>query len=254
MHRTNPRNFRNAYTIVSFDPVFSHTTVTFVQYDPNEGSFSYESVRSYHHAISAGTTFAAGDVAAALEQYCGDAEKCSHYLASVLVGHMSDVPVKVGDTVFLGRSDSKIHTWILAYVLSTERFFAVGKIINLLHGRKTLEAILEEHGGPVITYIDALLELTSVNENLSEQLHMRNVDARRLAGIEMRKSVRKYIRTNGRSTRSRETGMKLRSLAERCVTLEDEYASARANRMLALCLARSHEIAIEIGRKSCTRD
>ena len=162
------RNFRNAYTIISFDPVFSHTTVIFVQYDPNEGSFSYESVRSYHHAISAGTTFAAGDVAAALEQYCDDAKKCSHYLASVLVGHMSDVPVKMGDAVFFGTVGLENAQVDPGLRLTTEQFFAVGKILNLLHGSKTLEAILEEHGGPVITYIDALLELTSVNEGTSK--------------------------------------------------------------------------------------
>ena len=239
------RNFRNAYTIISFDPVFSHTTVTFVQYAPSEGSFSYESVRSYHHAISAGTTFAAGDVAAALEQYCDDAKKCSHYLASVLVGHMSDVPVRMGDTVFFGtvglenaQVDPRLH-------LTTEQFVAVGKIISLLHGRKTLEAILNEHGGPVVTYIAALLELTSVNENLSEQLKMRNVDARRLAGIEDGSPFANTVALMEDLLAAGDWD-KLRSLAERCVTLEDEYASARANRMLALCLARSHE--------NCDRD
>ena len=42
------RRFRNAYTVVTLDPLYAKTNVTFVQYNPNEGSFSYEAHRSYH--------------------------------------------------------------------------------------------------------------------------------------------------------------------------------------------------------------
>ena len=234
------RKFHNAYTIVSFDPIFSNTTVTFVQYDPNEGSFSYESVRSYRHEISTRSIYAAGEVAAALEQYCHDAENCSHYLASLLVGRMSDVPVKVGDTLFFGAIGLEKLDEDPCLRLITERFLAVGRVMSLLHGHKNLAEILEEHGGPVLAYVDALLALTAANGNLSEQLQMRNDDARRLAGIE---DGSPFGNTLALMKDLLEAGDwdRLRTLAERCSTLDDVNASAWANRMLALCLARSHE-------------
>ena len=247
------RKFHNAYTIVSFDPIFSHTTVTFVQYDPNEGSFSYESVRSYHHEISTGSIYAAADVAAALEQYCHDAENCSNYLASVLVGHMSDVPVKIGNTVFLGAVGLENPEGDSCLRLITERFLAVGRVMSLLHGRKTLDEVLEEHGAAIGAYVDALLSLTTENGNLSEQLQMRNEDARRLAGIEDGNPFANTLALMQDLLEAEEWD-NLRSLAERCSTLDDVNASARANRMLALCLARSHEYPDRDRAKELFRD
>ena len=125
---------------------------------------------------------------------------------------------------------------------TTEKFLTIGRAINLLYGRKTLEAILVEHGSAVISYVEALQRLTEANENLSEQLLMRNEDGRRLAGIEEPSPFGNTLALMDDLLAAGEWE-KLQSVAERCAELDDKSAATYGKRMLALCLARSHESA-----------
>lgn len=234
------RRFRNAYTIVTLDPLYAQTHVTFVQYNPNDGIFSYESLRSYHQELSKASECTAGELATALEKYYESADRYSYYLGSVLIGHMSDVPVKIGDTVFVGALGLRGADDDGCLRQTTEHFLTVGRAINLMYGHKTLETILEEHGAPVRPYVDALGTLSEDNQNLSAQLEMRNEDGRRLAGMEEPIQFRNTIALMD-DLLAAEDWQNLQSLAARCTNLDDENAAARANRMLALCLARSSE-------------
>ena len=234
------RRFRNAYTVVTLDPLYAKTNVTFVQYNPNEGSFSYEAHRSYIQELSTETECTAGEVAAALAMYYDEAAQYSHYLSSLLLGQMSDVPVKVGSDVVFGAPAFGESEEDGDLSQTTEKFRTIGRAINLLYGRKTLDAILGEHGAAVVPYVDALRRLSETNKNLSEQLLMRNEDGRRLAGMEEPSPFGNTLALMDDLFAAGEWE-KLQSLAERCAVLDDTSAATYGKRMMALCLARSHE-------------
>ena len=234
------RRFRNAYTIVTLDPLYAKANVTFVQYNPNDGSFSYEARHSYYQELSTETECTAGEVATALATYYDRALQYSHYLSSLLLGQMSDVPVKVGDAVVFGALEFGESEEDGDLKQTTENFLTIGRAINLLYGRRTLDAILEDHGAAVVPYVDALRMLCETNRNLSEQLLMRNEDGRRLAGMEEPSPFGNTLALMDDLLAAGEWES-LQSLAERCTILEDTSAATHAKRMLALCLARSHE-------------
>ena len=234
------RKFRNAYTLVTLDPFHAQTHVTFVQYDPTAGAFSYESTRLYAHEIDAATDCPVGELAKAVEHYCCDAMGFSSYLASLLLGDVSDVPIQTNDTVAFGTLDLLKRQLDGDLLDLTIRFLALGRAIKLLYGHKPMAEILEEHGEPLLSYARFLITLSATDANLMEQLKMRNNDAGKLA---VANSASPFHHTLELMDDLLEAGEweSLREVAERSCKLDEPSTAAKGQRILALCLARSSE-------------
>ena len=231
---------RNAYTAITFDPLLASTEVTFVQYDPTEGTFSYESKRCYRHEIAAAARCTAGELAGAIEVYCPDAIDVSHYLALLLLGDMSEVPIRTNGIMSFGTIDLLKRQPDSDLTAATTSFLTVARAIKLLHGRKPLNAIFADHGGPLVSYVARLRTLCGTEAGLSEQLTMRNNDASSLAGADTAEPFGHTLRLLD-DLLAEGAWDRLRELAERSCALDDAAAVCKAKRMLALCLARSTE-------------
>ena len=234
------RVFHNAYSVIALDPLSAQSEITFVQYKPSEGAFSYESKRSYSHEISAPASCSTIELASGIEEYCQDASDLSYYLASLLLGDVTYVPIRTGETVAFGAPAllSKEHDGELTE--ATHGALSVGRAVRLLYRCKPLDEILIDHGEPLMAYVETLRVLGMTNSNLREQMHMRNKDAANLAGAE---DTAPFRHTLGLLDDLLAQGDwdGLRDLAERCCKVDNSAVEAQGKRMLALCLARYTE-------------
>ena len=234
------RTFRNTYSLISFDPLNAETQVTFVQYDPQEGTFSYESTRRYPHKIDAAAPCGVAELADAIETLCSETTEISHYLASLLLGDVSDVPVRIGNKISFGTLEllKRQNDAVLEDV--TTRFLTVGRAVTLLCRKESLNQILADHGGPIISYVDKLRAIYENDARLLRQLIMRNSDALTLAASAAAEPFQHTLNLldDLHAAGDWET---LREHAERCSRLDNERASNEGKRMVALCLAQSSE-------------
>ena len=231
---------RNAYTAVAFDPLHARAEVTFVQYEPTEGMFLYESKRSYEHEIDATGRCAPTDLSAAIEVFCPDAKSFSAYLASLLLGDMSEVPISINGTIAFGTIGLLERQCDDELAAVTTTFLTLSRAIKLLHGRKALNEILSDHGGPLRSYVDKLRKMMKSKNALQGQIARRDSDARRLSGASASEPFGHTLALLDDLLSAGEWE-ELRGLAERCSTFDDPFAAAKATRLLALCLARSSE-------------
>ena len=234
------RGYRNAYSVITFSPLASRTDVTFVQYDPTEGIFSYESKKSYPHEIDSKIFCTTGDLAVAIEHYHSETVDISYYLASLLLGQMSDLPIQTDGTVVFGTPDFLKQQPDTELKNATNCFLTVGRAIKLLHERKLLMGILKDHGEGLMSYVRTLRRLCATEPDLSEQLMIRNSNAKLLARtadpepFQHTLSLLDYLLAEGEWD-------ELRKLAERCCEQDDLAVKSKGKRALALCLARSSE-------------
>ena len=241
------RSAHNSYTVVTFDPLYAKTDVTFIRYDPTNGAFSFHSDRSYPHQMDAAVTCGIGELADALGAYCPAVVDFSYYLAALLVESAAEVPISVDGGVVFGtvsfmqqQPDSELKAAALD-------FLTVSNAVKLLYGHKTLEEILATDGQPVARYGSALLALSDTE--IRAQIVQRNDSARMLAGADAEKPF-SHTLTLLKELRDSEELDALREQAERYIGLEDSYTAAYAKRMLALCLAGSSEYA-DLNRAIC---
>ena len=232
------REAHNTYTVVTLDPLYAKTDVTFVRYDPTSGAFSFHSDRSYPHQVDAAVACGIGELADALSAYCPTVASLSYYLAALLVESIAEVPIPVDAGVVFGtvsllrqQPDSELKN-------ATLDFLTVSNAVKLLYGRRPLEEILATNGQPVSRYGSALLALSDAEGQA--QIAQRDDSARLLASAD---TVKPFSHTLTLLEELRAAGEweTLRQQAERHIGLEDPFAAAHVKRMLALCLARSSE-------------
>ena len=231
------RVFQNAYSVITLDPLHARSEVIFVQYNPPEGAFSYESHRSNSHEIDAPDSCPTVELANGIEQYCQDASDVSYYLAALLLGDVTDVPIRTGETVAFGAPAllSKQNDGEL--MEATHGALAVGRAVRLLYGRKPLDEILTEHGEPLRAYVETIRVLCTTNGGLREQMLMRNYDAAGLGGAADATPFQHTLDLL-EDLLAQGDWEGLRELAERCCKLENPAVAAKGKRALALCHAR----------------
>ena len=232
------RVFRNAYTVVQLDPLNAHTDVTFVQYDPTDGAFSYASHRRYIQELTTSTHCTTPELADAIQNYCLPTLPIPYYLASLLLGDVSDVPIPTPNATLFGTPaflNSQLDT---DFAATTARFLTVGRAVRLLHGHKPLPQILQDHATPIDAYVTSLAALCPTRADLLEQLMTRNDAA---ASIPHPHDANPFHHTLTLLDEYLAAGDwdNLRELASRSCDLPDPAAAAVAKRMLALYLARS---------------
>ncbi len=235
------REAHNAYTTILLDPLHAKVDVTFVQYNPRNGTFSLEENQSFPYEVSASAPCDVGELAHALEQCCPVIDT-SYYLAAVLLGDISEVPLQASNGVAFGSVALLEKQPEDDFKVATINFLAVSNAIKLLSGRKTLSEILTSHSSPIKIFGEKLREICKTNDDVKEQLVSREANARKLAETEADGAFKYTLDLLDELLHAGEWDM-LHEMAERNCGLPDPAAAAKAKRMLALCLVNSTESA-----------
>lgn len=234
------RDSHNAYTMVTLDPLHACADVKFVQYDPTNGAFSYQSDHTFDHQVDAVAACGIREMAEALSTYCPAVEEYCYFLAALLTESISDVPLSAGESVVFGALSVLRGQPQTELQTATLEFLSLVNAVKLLYGRKQLDEILATNGEPVAHYGTVLIALCDQNTDFSIQLAERNEFARKLAGAD---ATKPFSHTLSLLHELHDAGdwEDLRSQAERHIDADAPQVAAEAMRMLALCCARSPE-------------
>ena len=234
------REAYNAYTTVTLDPLHAKDDISFIQYNPTSGTFSLEDKRTFPHQFDAPIPCDVGKLALALELYCPTVADMSYYLAAILLGDISEVPICSGNDFVFGTVDLLQKQPENELKATTINFLTVSNAIKLQHDRKPLCKILATNGGPVKILDKQLKAACKTNNNLQKELTVRNTNARKLAYTDDNK-VFQHTMALFDELLAAEEWETLRMHAERYCDHANPAVAAKAKRMLALCLAQSTE-------------
>lgn len=234
------REAYNAYTAVALDPLHAKVDITFVQYNPKSGNFSLEEKHNFPHKFDTPKLCDVGELAQALELYYPTLVDVSYYLAALLLGDISEVPICAGNEFAFGTIDLLEKQPENELKAATINFLTVGNAIKLQYDRKPLCEILAADGAPVKTLVAKLKDICKTNNDLQIELTLRNTNARKLADTDDNNAFQHTMELFDELLAS-EDWETLRMQAERNCDLENPIVAAKAKRMLALCLAQATE-------------
>lgn len=234
------RDSHNAYTIVTLDLLHSRADVRFVQYDPTDGAFSYQSSRKFDYQIDAVVACGIREMAEALSTYCPAVKEYCYFLAALLTESISDVPFLAGESVVFGALSVLLDQPQTELQTATLEFLSLANAVKLFYGRKQLDEILATNGEPVAHYGTVLNDLCDQNDDFSIQLAEHNEFARKLAGADATEPFHHTLSLL-RELHDASDWDGLRSQAERHIDAGTPEVATEAMRMLALCCALSSE-------------
>ena len=231
---------RNTYTTIELDPLAGKADVVFIQYNPQSSAYEYVSRRSLKYAIDGPSSCTVAELADAIDSYCRGASGLSGYLAALLLGFSSDVPMMSDDGLVFGNWDSIDGIGKLSLMNVAAKFRGVGRAVRLLHGRKPLDEILKAHGESIPAFVRRLESLAEMHPMVKDYMTMQNEARTRPQatgnGEPLRHTVDLLVDLVGMDDWDG-----ARDLAERTIDVSEGASRVRVARILALCLARSTE-------------
>ena len=231
---------RNTYTTVELDPLAGKAEVAFIQYNPQSSAFEYVSTKCLDYAIDGPCKCTVAELADAIDIYCKEASGFSGYLASLLLGFSSDVPMMLGGGIVFGNWDSVEGSGDESLKKAAANFRGVGRVVRLLHGRKPLEEILKTHGDSISEFLSRLKPLAEKQAVVKRYISMQNEARQRMHATGNGEPLRHTVELLEDLVRT-DDWHGARNLAERTMDVSEGASRIRVSRILALCLARSTE-------------
>ena len=231
---------RNTYTTMELDPLSGEACVTFVQYNPQTSSYEYVFHRRVDYAIDGPCDCTVTELANAIDSYCSDAREYSGYLARLLLGYSSDVPMTSEGHVVFGNWDCIEGFGDAALIDVAEEFNTVGRAVKLLHGRRQLDEILVAHGAPILAFVRRLESLAETQPAVKDYVRMQSEARTRPQAGGSGEPLIHTVRLLADLV-SMDEWDRARELAERTLDVSEGIVKSKVRRILALCLARSSE-------------
>ena len=231
---------RNTYTIVELDPLAGAAKVTFVQYNPQTSRYEYVWDRRLDFPIDGKCDCTAAELSSAIVSYRAELKGVSKYLAKLLLGLSSDVPLVTDGRIVFGNWSFVEGCGDASLIEAAQKFQGVGRAVRLLYGRRALDEILIANGEPIYAFGQRLKMLAEAKPAVEEYLRMQE-EARtgRQAGASGQ-SLKHTVELLADMVRM-DDWERARELAERTLDVSEGAAKAKVQRTLALCLGRSWE-------------
>ena len=234
------RDFHNSYSIVVLDLQHRLRTVRVYRYNHISRSFYESDARSYPIDVKPLATCSVSDLATAIADGWPKLEPLAFYLASILMGRKTDLPIRSQDSYAFGSIDVMQDQPESALKSKTLHFVTFTNILTVLYDRISLSDILERYGEPVEQYGEELMSICESASELFDRLREHNRDAQLLEGSKPRESF-SHTRNLFDELADSHAWDLLREQAERRLGIEDSGVAVVAKRYLALGLANSAE-------------
>lgn len=236
------RQTHNAYYAVKLDLLHGIRNVTSVQYSPTSSTFSPTSSDDFPIEVMPVATCGVGELASAMRIYCPKLKPLVHYLSALVLSQKAEFPIPVQNGYQFGAFD-------LLFTLSdtdlkdrTSEFMTFKNVLHVLYNRKSLSEILAQHGNLIRRYGEALIKARDTDSVLRKRLEDYERDSWRLASIGPQEAFSHTLNRLSELADAAEWD-NLRVQAERLLDVGDLTVATQAERMLALALANSGELA-----------
>ena len=160
----------------------SNAEVRTVQYNPSEGRFAYEASSRHNLRLGGEIAYSTSVLGQAIENRWPVHKTFSYYLAALLCGTQSEVPLFANGcftfaslAVVEAQQESELKT-------VTVGLSHLSNLLRLLSREATPEAFLAAHGQPVANFARCLDSMSKSNPTIAAALEMRDTFARSLAG------------------------------------------------------------------------
>lgn len=235
------RQSHNTYSIVTLDLLRGKRRVKTVQYNPANGTFSFESPAEYPVEITASTTSDVGELAQAMTAYCGTLSPFAHYLAALLLDQKVEFPIAGQKGHVFGSFALLLDQPEDELQHKTIDFVAFKNVLRVLYSRVTLHDLLAQYGNAIKEYGATLEKRCITDADLKARLNDREKDARAMSAAELQQPTFSHTVALLAGLAEAREWSELRAQAERHADSPDPAVAIQAKRMLALSLANSTE-------------
>jgi len=227
------RESHNTYTVVTLSLDDGIRTLTTVQYDQGQGGFVYSSNQEFPFELRAAAPCDLGELAEAILASSVASSEFAYYLAALLLGKKSEVPIPGGASHFFASVDV-LDLQAGALRERTIEFLRFRNALGVFGGRMPLRSLVDQRGLAVDAYATELKARCATDTGLAARLVAHDADARNLVSAQPTSSFAVDLLSDLAASQEWQL---LLDQAERHMSSADRTVSTQARRMYALGLA-----------------
>lgn len=234
------RQVENSYAIVSLDVAAPNCKVTRYEYDSHSGAFGVADSQTHTVRLRGDIPGDVSDLTAVIRSVCMSAGHLAPYLAALIDGKVSDVPVRQGDNISFGAPEllEKADPSLLEL---TRTFLNVRNSLLAFPNATPLEDRIVANADPIIRYATHLDSLANDNAAFRGELQSRVNQAASLCEIASMGPQNSFVATLDQFAAEQEW-LELEGIARRYQTHLDPHVRRVATSRLALALAHSDDL------------
>lgn len=178
------RQAHNTYSIITLDLLRGKRKVRTIQYNPANGTFSFESPAEYPVEITAAATCDVGELAEAMTAYCAYLSPVAYYLSALLLDQKLEFPIAGQKGHVFGSFALLLDQPEDELRRRTLEFVAFKNVLRVLYNRVTLRELLAQYGDVVKEYGATLEKRCVADTDLKARLDDRERDAKAMSAAE----------------------------------------------------------------------
>lgn len=235
------REFDNCYSVVTFEPKASTCQVSCCLYDGRTGRFRAAEPVSIPIRLRGEIPGSMAELADSIGDLVPEAKSLSPYLASLLHGSTSDVPICVDGRILFALPHLLRELDDAQSALLTKSFLQVRNMLLAFADEKPLADRIAASCEPIRRYAVYLKKLAQADPDFAADLEQRSKQAQILCGARQSSEATQFTTGLLADLVSDEDWAALEMFARRYAGSSDERVTHLAKRRLALALARSDE-------------
>lgn len=235
------RDFDNCYSLITIEPRTSTCETSTFTYDGRAGRFSAAEPITVPIQLRGDIPGTMAELAEAIARQAESAESISSYLASLLDGTSSDVPIRVDDTILFASPDLLSEDDDAELSRTTHGFLQVRNLLLSFSDAVRLNERVSATADPIVKYSDLLQRLAQSDEGFAAELQRRNEQAQVLCNRYSRTKDTQFSTSLLDDLAHDGDWQSLEMFARRYAGSSDDHVALHARRRLALALGQSEE-------------
>jgi len=235
------RQFKNSYSIVSFDPSVSECTAIYFEYNKHSGTFSEKITETKSLRLRGTIPGGATEICVAIRELGGAADKFAPYLAALLLDIITEVPVPIGDRVVIAASNVIDSTQDEDYAKVLTDFLNVRNSLLAFSTNTPLKDRISTCEHPIRTFANQIDSFANIHREFSIDINKRIENASEFCDLAFQPSENTFIATMKQfAMESDWDGLEV--IAQRYIANDLPEVKYSAQQHLCLALANSEDI------------
>lgn len=228
------RESHNTYTVVMLNLDDGKRTLTTVQYAPGQGGFTYSNNKEFPFGLRGATPCDLGELAEAILASSQASNAFAYYLAALLLGKKSEVPIAGVQHHFFASVAILDAQGDDPLCRRTIEFFRFRNALGVFVGRVSTHNLVCQRGGAVDAYARELKSRAATDADLAARLAAHDADARNMVSAQPTSTYAVDLLIELAASQEWQL---LFDLADRHLSSPDQIVAVQAHRKYALAMA-----------------
>lgn len=167
------RQFKNSYSIVSFDPAAAQCSASYFEYENHSGKFTAKASETRPLPLRGTIPGGAQELYVSIAAFGGNASRFASYLSALILRLVTEVPTPFNERIVFASTEVAASAGDCTYVTALQNFLNVRNSLLAFVSTMPLNERVSRCKTPIFDFANIIAEFSESDRTFSEELSRR---------------------------------------------------------------------------------